>query len=203
MPSYMGALWPLLLLLIVGYSIAADFNDYAEFQVDDDKTSISNPPLDDGLGYNSLASSASGITDEQPVNPWEQTSTVYPIDGSLRSAVASGCQPYYGDPKSNRKRRARRDVLMCPSNYFLSPTPEKATAPAGQQPGIGSGDKKSPIPEPSPDPELKMPVLLEPQNDKQCYIEFFPYELCSTLANANKVTYGSIFWRLPVCHPRT
>lgn len=199
MPAYLGALRPLLLLLIVGYSIAADLNNYAEFQVDDDKTSISNPPPDDGPGYDSLASSASGITDEQPVNPWEQTSTVYPIDGGLGSAVASGCQAY-GDPKSNRKRRARRDVPMCPSN-FLPPTPKKGTAPTGQQPGIGSGDEQNPIPEPSPD--LKMPVLLIPQDDKQCYIEFFPYELCSIEASAIKVTYGSIFWRLPVCHPRT
>lgn len=199
MPACLVALRPLLLLLIVGYSIAADLNNYAKFQVDDDNTSISTPPPDDEPGYDSLASSASGITDEQPVNPWEQTSTVYTIDGSLGSAVASRCQAY-GDPKSNRKRRARRDVPMCPSN-FLPSTPKKVTAPTAQPPGIGSGDEQKPIPELSPD--LKMPVILKPQDDKQCYIEFFPYELCSTVANAVKVTYGSIFWRLPVCHPRT
>lgn len=202
MPSYLGALRPLLLLIIVGYSVAADLNNYAEFQVDDDISSISTSPPDDGPGYNSLAGPASGFADEKPVNPWEQTSTVYPIDGSLGSAVAIGCQAY-GNPKSNRKRRARRDIPMCPSNYLLPPTPNKVTAPAGQQPDIGSGDKKSPIPEPSPDLNLKMPVLLEPQDDKRCYSEHFPIELCSRLVDAIKVTYGSIFWKLPVCHPRT
>lgn len=202
MPSYSGALRPLLLLLIVGYSVAADLNNYAEFQVDDDITSISNSPPDDGPGYSSLAGSASWIADEKPVNYWEQTATEYPIDRSLGSAVAIGCQAY-GNPNSNRKGRARRDIPMCRSNYFLPPTPKKVTAPAGQQPNIGSGDKKSPIPEPSPDLELKMPGLLESQDGKQCHLEFFPYQLCSTVADARKVTYGSIFWRLPVCHPRT
>lgn len=202
MPSYLGAFGPLLLFLIVGYSVAADLNNYAEFQVDDDITSTSNSPLDDALGYNSMAGSASGITDEKPVNPWEQTSTVYPIDGSLGSAVAIGCQAY-GNSKSNRKSRARRDISMCRSNYFLPPTPKKVTAPVRQQPNIGSGGEKSPIPEPSPDLELKVPGLLEPQDDKQCYLEFFPYQLCSTVADARKVTYQSIFWKLSVCHPRT
>lgn len=202
MPSYLGALRPLLLLIVVGYSVAADLNNYAEFQVDDEISSISNSPPDDGPGYNSLPGSASGFTDEKLVNPWEQTSTVYPIDGSLGSAVAIGCQAY-GDPKSNRKRRVRRAIPMCPSNYLSPPTPKKVTAPAGQQLNIGGGDKKSPIPEPTPDLELKMPVLLEPQDDKRCYLEHFPVELCSTEADAVKVTYGSIFWKLPVCHPRT
>lgn len=73
MPSYLGALRPLLFLFIVGYSVAADLNNYAEFQVDADVTSISNSPLDDGPGYNSRAGSASGITNFKPVNPWEQT----------------------------------------------------------------------------------------------------------------------------------
>lgn len=201
MPSCLGALPPLLLLIIVGYSVAADLNNYAEFQVDDKISSISNASPDDGPGHNSLPGSASPFTDEKVVNPWKQTSTVYPIDASLGSAVAIGCQAY-GDPKINRKRRARRDIPMCPSNYLSPPTPKKVTAPARQQLSIGGGDEKSPIPEPTPDLELKMPVLLEPQDDKRCYLEHFPVELCSREADAVKVTYGSIFWKLPVCHPR-
>lgn len=201
MPSSLGELRILLLLFTLGYSVAAGLDSYAEFQVDGDLASILNFPPNDGPGYNSVAASASGIPDENPVNLWEQTSTPYPTDESLGSPIASGCQAN-GSPNSSRKRRARREIPMCRSNYLLPSTPKKVTAPTGQQQNIEGGDNRGPTPEPSPDPELKMPVLIDPPSDDDCVTPSFTYKLCSTEADAIKVTYASIFWRLPKCHPR-
>lgn len=201
MPSCLGGFRTLLLLFTLGCSVAVGLNNYAEFQVDGDIASIPNSPPNDGPDYNFVAASASGITDEKPANPWGATSTPYPIDENLGSPIASGCQ-VNGNPNRSRKSRARRDIPMCRSNFLLPSTPKKVTVPTGQQPNIESGDKKSPIPEPSSDPELQMPVLIDPQTEEDCITPSFTYKLCSTEANAVKVTYASIFWRLPTCHPR-
>lgn len=201
MSSCLGALKTLLLLFTVGSTVAAGLNNYAEFQIDGDIASIPNSPPIDGSGYNSVSASAGGITDEEPVNLWEQTSTPYPIDESLGSPIASGCQAN-GNPNSSRKRRARREIPMCRSNYFLPSSPKGVTAPTGQQPDIGSGNKQGPIPDPSPDPELKMPTIIDPPTDDDCVTPSFTIKLCSRVEDARKVTYASIFWRLPVCHPR-
>lgn len=68
MPSYLGALRPLLLLLIVGYAVAADLNNYAEFQVDDDITSISNSHSDDGNILEATSVPSSYVIPHFPTN---------------------------------------------------------------------------------------------------------------------------------------
>lgn len=127
----LGGLRALLLFFIVCHSVAVDLNNFAEFQVASDIASVPDSHPNNGSDDNSMAASANGITDETPANLWEQTSPSYTIDESLGSPIASGCQPN-GNPNINRKRRARREIPMCRSNYALPLTPKKVTTPTGQ-----------------------------------------------------------------------